>query len=143
MRGQLHRSVLEATAGLTKKSSPHRMEKGEIVLTYVIFVLLAAALCFLLCLRLVLGLFPARVRLGRNCRCRLHLFVAGREPKLESSVRSLLWLLEQGGLRCGIVIEGHGLDQDTRAIALALAENYKCITLIEDGESPWIRKTNS
>lgn len=112
-------------------------------MSYVIFVLLAAALCFLLCLRLILGFFPARVRLGRSCRCWLHLSVSGREPKLESSVRSLLWLMEQGGLRCGIVIEGCGLDQETRAMALALAETYNCITLIEDGESPWIRKTNS
>ncbi|MGN0981468.1 MAG: hypothetical protein ACI4O0_01110 [Candidatus Limivicinus sp.] len=112
-------------------------------MSYVIFVLLAAAFCFLLCLRLILGLFPARVRLGRNCRCRLNLSVTGREPKLESSVRSLLWLMEQGGLHCGIVIECRGLDQETRATALALAETYKFITLIEDGESPWIRKTNS
>ena len=112
-------------------------------MTYVIFVLLAAALCFLLCLRLILGLVPARVRLGRNIRCWLHLSVAGREPKLESSVRSLLWLVEQGGLRCGIVIQCRDLDQETRATALALAETYNCITLIEDGESPWIRKTNS
>ena len=112
-------------------------------MVYVFFSLLAAALCFLLFLRLILYFCPVRVHLGRNCRCCLYLSVTGREPKLESSVRSLLWLLEQGSLRCGIVIEGHGLDQDTRAIALALAETYNCITLIEDGESPWIRKTNS
>ena len=112
-------------------------------MTYVVFVLIAAALCFLLLLRLVMGRCPARVRLGRSCRCRLHLSVTGREPKLERSVNDLLWLLRQSGLHCGIVIEGHGLDQDTRATARALAETYKCITLIEDGESPWIRKTNS
>lgn len=112
-------------------------------MAYVVFVITAAALFFLLLLRLILGFYPARVRLGRNCRCCLHLSVIGREPKLEGSVMSLLRLLEQGGLRCGIVIEGHGLDQDTRATALALAEAYHCITLIEDGDSPWIRKTNS
>ena len=112
-------------------------------MTYVIFVLIAAALCFLLLLRLVMGHCPVRVRLGRNSRCCLHLSVIGREPKLEKSVRSLLWLLRQSGLNCGIVIEGHGLDQDTRATAQSLVETYNCITLIEDGESPWIRKTNS
>ena len=112
-------------------------------MAYVVFVITAAALFFLLLLRLILGFYPARVRLGRNCRCCLHLSVIGREPKLEKSIRSLLWLLRQSGLYCGIVIEGHGLDQDTRATAQALAETYKCITLIEDGESPWIRKTNS
>ena len=112
-------------------------------MAYVVFVLIAAALCFLLLLHLVMGRCPARVRLGRNSRCCLHLSVIGREPKLEKSVRSLLWLLRRSGLYCGIVIEGHGLDQKTRATAQALAETYNCITLIEDGESPWIRKTNS
>lgn len=112
-------------------------------MVYVTFVLLAAVLCFLLLLRLLLGFCPFRVRLGRNCRCFLHLAVRGREPALARSVRSLLWLLRQSGLYCGIVIEGHGLDQDTRATAQALAETYQCITLIEDGESPWIRKTSS
>ena len=112
-------------------------------MAYVVFVLIAAALCFLLLLHLVMGRCPARVRLGRNSRCCLHLSVIGREPKLEKSIRSLLWLLHQSGLYCGIVIEGHGLDQYTRATAMALAETYKCITLIEDGESPWIRKTSS
>ena len=112
-------------------------------MVYLTFVLLAAAMCFLLLLRLVMGCCPARVRLGRNSRCCLHLSVIGREPKLEKSIRSLLWLLHQSGLYCGIVIEGHGLDQDTRATALVLAETYQCITLIEDGESPWIRKMNS
>ena len=112
-------------------------------MVYLTFVLLAAAMCFLLLLRLVMGCCPARVRLGRNSRCCLHLSVIGREPKLEKNVRSLLWLLRQSGLYCGIVIEGHGLDQDTRVTAQALTETYKCITLIEDGESPWIRKMNS
>ena len=93
-------------------------------MAYVVFVLIAAALCFLL-LHLVMGRCPARVRLGRNSRCCLHLSVIGREPKLEKSVRSLLWLLRQSGLYCGIVIEGHGLDQDTRATAQAPAETYK------------------
>lgn len=111
-------------------------------MVYVTFVLLAAALCFLLILRLVMGCVPVRVRLGRNCRCRLHLSIRGREPRLEAGVRELLWLLWQSGLGCSIVIEGQGLDQNTRAAALALAEDYHCVTLIEDGESPWSRKTN-
>ena len=112
-------------------------------MVYLTFVLLAAALCFLLLLRLVMGCCPARVRLGRNSRCCLHLSVIGREPRLEKSVRSLLWLLRQRGLYCGIVIEGHGLDQETRATAQALAETYSCIAVVEDGESAWIRKMNS
>ena len=110
-------------------------------MAYVVFVLIAAALCFLLLLHLVMGCCPARVRLGRNSRCCLHLSVIGREPKLEKSIRSLLWLMERGGLNCRVVIQGRGLDQETRAAALALSDAYQCITLIEDGESPWIRKT--
>ena len=97
-------------------------------MVYLTFVLLAAAMCFLLLLRLVMGCCPARVRLGRNSRCCLHLSVIGREPRLEKSVRSLLWLLRQSGLYCGIVIEGHGLAQETRTTAQALAETYNCST---------------
>ena len=59
-------------------------------MVYLTFVLLAAALCFLLLVRLVMGCCSARVRLGRNSRCCLHLSVIGREPRLEKSVRSLL-----------------------------------------------------
>ena len=47
-------------------------------MVYLTFVLLAAVLCFLLLLRLVMGCCPARVRLGRNSRCCLHLSVIGR-----------------------------------------------------------------
>ena len=110
-------------------------------MAYPVCVFIAAAICFLLLLRLSIQAVPLRGRLGRNCRCCMHLSVTGREPKLAKSVCSLLWLMERGGLNCRVVIQGRGLDQETRAAALALSDAYQCITLIEDGESPWIRKT--
>ena len=100
---------------------------------YSIFVFMAAALCMLLLLRLALGRCPARFRLGRNTRCLVCLSVRGQERMLEQSVKGLLWFFYQNGITGGIVIHG---------ATCSLAEKHSCITFIEDGESPWIRKTN-
>ncbi len=109
---------------------------------YRAFAIIAAMLLCLLLMYLALGKFPARVRLGRNSRCRIQLEVKGREPRLEQSVMELLELLRRGGLCSELVIQGSLLDAETRRMAMALAEDYGCVTFIEDGESPWTRKTN-
>lgn len=109
---------------------------------YRIFVFMAAALCMLLLLRLALGRCPARFRLGRNTRCLVYLSVRGQERMLEQSAKGLLWFFYQNGITGGIVIHGAMLDRETRDAACSLAEKHSCITFIEDGESPWIRKTN-
>lgn len=111
-------------------------------MAYIIFVIIAAAMSCLLLMRLCLGLYPCRVRLGRNTRCRLWMDVKGPEPGLERSVKELLWLSGRSGLYCGIVIHCRMPDPATSAAARRLEEEYDCITIIEDGESPWIWKTN-
>ena len=61
---------------------------------------------------------------------------------LERSVEELLLVMNGGRLYGDILIQGSLLDEDTRAAARALAERHGCVTFIEDGESPWTRKTS-
>lgn len=109
---------------------------------YKAFVIIAAMLVCLLLMHMAVGRFPAVVRLGRNSRCTVVLAVKGREPRLERSVMELLALMQNSRLYGELVIHGSLLDADTRAVAMALAACYGCVTFVEDGESPWSRKTN-
>lgn len=112
-------------------------------MVYRIFVMIAAVLVFLLLIWLSVSAgHGRRVRLGRNSHCYICLEVRGREPKLEQSVRELIWFMDVSGLYAGIIIQGIMLDPETRTAAFALAEYHKCITFIEDGEAPWIKIRN-
>ena len=104
--------------------------------------LAAAAVCLLL-VWIAGSLMLSPVKCGKNSRQMVLLLVQGREPALEHNVRGLLWLNDNGVLRCRIIILGNALDEETRFVARALAREHSCITLIEDGETPpWIWKTN-
>ena len=83
------------------------------------------------------------VRFGKNSYCAVILSVTGREPRLEETVRSLVWLHDNGVLRCHIIILAEHPDEETDYVARALARDNGCVTLIENGEMPeWIRKMN-
>ena len=104
--------------------------------------LAATAVCLLL-VWIVSSMMLSPVRCGKNSRQMILLLVQGREPALEQNVRGLLWLNDNGILRCGIIIMGNSMDEETRFVARALAKEHSCITLVEDGEIPqWIRRTN-
>lgn len=104
--------------------------------------LAAAAVCLLL-VWIVGSLMLSPVKCGKNSRQMILLLVHGREPALEQNVRGLLWLNDNGILRCSILIMGSSMDEDTRFVARTLAKEHRCITLVEDGEIPqWIRTTN-
>ena len=106
--------------------------------------LAAAAVCLLL-VWITGSLMLSPVKCGKNSRQMVLLLVQGREPALEHNVRGLLWLNDNGVLRCRIIIiiMGEAMDEETRFVAQALAREHSCITLIEDGEKPpWIWKTN-
>jgi hypothetical protein len=58
------------------------------------------------------------LRLGRETRLTLTLTVTGPEPRLEETLRGLLWLRENGTLPGEIVVEDAGMDEETRRVAL-------------------------
>lgn len=104
---------------------------------------LAAAAVFLLVVWVIGSLMLTPVKVGKSSRQFILLLVQGHEPALEQNVRGLLWLNDNGILRCRIVIMGSALDKETCFVARALANEHSCITLVEDGEIPqWIRTTN-
>ena len=104
--------------------------------------LAAAAVCLLL-VWIAGSLMLSPVKCGKNSRQMILLLVQGREPALEHNVRGLLWLNDNGILRCRIIIMGNAMDEETCFVARALAKEHSCITLLEDGEMPqWIWKTN-
>ena len=104
---------------------------------------LAAAAVGLLLVWITGSLMLSPVKCGKNSSQMVLLLVQGREPALEHNVRGLLWLNDNGVLRCRIIIMGTAMDEETRFVARALARERSCITLLEDGEVPqWIRKLN-
>lgn len=54
----------------------------------------------------------------------------------------MLWFMDTSRLYGSIIIQGVMLDPETRNLAFSLAEYYKCITFIEDGEAPWTKIRN-
>lgn len=112
-------------------------------MVYRTFVVIAAVLGFLLLIWLTISAgHGRRIHLGRNSRCYICLEVRGREPRLEQSVKEMLWFMDTSRLYGSIIIQGVMLDPETRNLAFSLAEYYKCITFIEDGEAPWTKIRN-
>ncbi len=108
-----------------------------------IFIALAAALICVLLIRLLQRIMLTPVKPGRSSRQYIYIAVKGREPALENHVNGLLWLNDNGVLRCRIIIAGMDLDEETRFVARSLQRDHRCITFIENGEAPeWIRTEN-
>lgn len=112
-------------------------------MTAQILAALVAALVCILLLWILRHLMLSPVKCGKNTLQMIFLSVSGREPALENNLRSLLWLNDNGVLRCRIVILGNQLDSDTQFIARCFQREHSCITFIENGEMPeWIKRTN-
>ena len=108
-----------------------------------IFAALAAAFICTTLVWLLRHLMLRPVRSGKNTVQTLVLRVYGSEPQLEDNIRGLIWLNNNGLIHCRIVILGYELDAETRFIAKAFQNDYRGITLIEDGEiGQWIRNWN-
>ncbi len=82
------------------------------------------------------------VRVGRNTGLELRLRVTGCEPGLEETVCALMWLRENGTLRCAIVIDDCGMDEETRELARLISKRWDCVSLGWDGEE-WTNGKNS
>lgn len=81
------------------------------------------------------------VRCGRKTDLEIRLAVSGSEPRLEETLCSLVWLRENGTLRCRIIIDDCGMDDDTRETARLLAKRWDCVDIGWDGEE-WTNAKN-
>lgn len=79
------------------------------------------------------GLLLTPVRLGKNTAARIILRINGAEPALEYTLRSLIWLRENGTFKADMLITAHEPDELTRGIAKRFQAQYRCIEYTEDG----------
>lgn len=106
--------------------------------------LVSMAACFacLGILWLIARIMQSPVKFGRSSTGYMLINISGAEPRLEQTLNGLLWLNDNGILRCRIIIIGTELDEETGFVARAMAEDHRCITFVENGELPEWMKTN-
>lgn len=106
--------------------------------------LVSIAACFacLAILWIIARMMQTPVKFGRSSTGYVIIWLTGAEPRLEQTLNGLLWLNDNGILRCRIIITGTELDEETRFVAGAMAEDHGCITFVEKGELPEWMKTN-
>ena len=92
----------------------------------------AAAAVIWLIIWSVKGLLLTPVRIGKNTDADIILTVHGAEPAMEYTLRSLIWLRENGTLRAEIAIYARDIDGETRSILRRFAAQYRCINFTEE-----------
>lgn len=95
----------------------------------------AIAAILLIFLWSIKGLLLTPISGGKNTQISVDLVVIGSEPKLEQSLRGIVWLRENGTLKANIRINAESTDAATRHIARTYADKYGFITFSEDGET--------
>lgn len=80
----------------------------------------------------VKGLLLTPVRLGKNTDADIFLHIRGAEPTIEYTLRSLMWLRENGTLRSDISINARSIDDETRSVLRRFAAQYRCISFTEE-----------
>lgn len=80
----------------------------------------------------VKGLLLTPVRLGENTDAELVLRIRGPEPAAEYTLRSLIWLRENGTLRADILIKTTDTDDETRGVLRRFAAQYRFINYTEE-----------
>ncbi len=92
----------------------------------------AAAAVLWLIIWSVKGLLLTPVRLGKNTDADIVLRIRGAEPTIEYTLRSLMWLRENGTLRAEIIIFAKDTDDETRSILRRFAAQYRCVNFTEE-----------
>ena len=93
----------------------------------------AAAVLLWLIIWSVKGLLLTPVKLGDSTRASIMLSVDGPEPELEYTLRSLIWLRENGTLKADIGIVAIAPDDETRSVANKFKSQYGCVEYTEEG----------
>ena len=101
-------------------------------MTVYIAVGFAAAAVLWLIIWSVKGLLLTPVRLGKNTDADIILSVRGAEPAMEYTLRSLIWLRENGTLRAEIIIRAKDIDDETRNVLRRFAAQYRCVSFTEE-----------
>ena len=97
-------------------------------MTVYIAVGFAAAAVLWLIIWSVKGLLLTPVKLGRSTKASVLLTVSGAEPMLEYTLRSLVWLRENGTLKAEIDINAI----DTRSILRRFEAQYRFVNYTEE-----------
>lgn len=95
---------------------------------------LAIALILFILLWSIKGLLLTPISGGKSTRLSVDLSLSGSEPKLEQTLKGIIWLRENGTLKANVRINTVNTDTATLHIARAYADKYGFITLSEDGE---------
>ena len=102
---------------------------GALVCTVIVWILREMIMC--------------PIKPGKNSSQYIVVRVYGEEPALEEHLKGLLWLRSNRTLKCPIIVCGEDLDEETRFVAKAMADDNDCISFYENGDTPgWIRKPN-
>ena len=105
-----------------------------------LFLAISAALVLTALVMLLRQLLMLPLRCGKNTETYFILKIHGAEPKLNETLNSIIWLWENSIIKSQIIIFGNNLSTETRQVAEMYAQEYKSITLIQDGEiSQWIK----
>ena len=96
-------------------------------MTVYIAVGFAAAAVLWLIIWSVKGLLLTPVKLGRSTKASVLLTVSGAEPMLEYTLRSLVWLRENGTLKAEI-----DTDDETRSILRRFEAQYRFVNYTEE-----------
>lgn len=68
----------------------------------------------------------------KNTDADIVLHIRGAEPTIEYTLRSLMWLRENGTLRSDISINARSIDDETRSVLRRFAAQYRCISFTEE-----------
>ena len=96
-------------------------------MTWTLILALSVAAAVLLLFWRLHGSFLLPVRVGQDQNLSLILRSADSAAGLESTVRSLLWLVENGTLPASIIIEDVGLSMEAQLTAQLLEKQHACI----------------
>ncbi len=78
------------------------------------------------------GLLLTPVKLGKNTNALITLRVNGTEPALEYTLRSLIWLRENGTLKANVEIIAIAPDDTTRSVAKKFRSQYRYVEYTEE-----------
>lgn len=104
------------------------METFEVITAFVL------SLSFLLLLWTIKGLLLRPIKVGKNSKVSVIIAAGENSENLESEIRGLRWLRDDGILRADVLIVDTGMDDETAQIALSLSRSNPAIMICKPNE---------